>query len=207
VVSAKSSYGLPALQLVLDTQIHRKYFPFHESEKNRLSAVDFMVDIFTHMKILTIILLSCVSALAADNGVRLVSSVATTNSLGIYTTETFTRGSQTNLVRVTGSQGGVVTYLSHQFYHHGHLVAVITGTPNPSSYDIADGLPCQISLRFAPSKDISSLHINSKDLNERFDVTNGVFYPAPDSELGNWGHTNRVYNPATDPVIPVKDKQ
>jgi hypothetical protein len=34
--------GLPALQLVLDTQFNRKYVPIYESKKNRYSAADFL---------------------------------------------------------------------------------------------------------------------------------------------------------------------
>lgn len=137
------------------------------------------------MKTLIIILLSCVSAFAEDTGVRLVSTATTTNSLGIYTTETFTRGGQTNLVRMIGVKDGVVVYTSHRFFFCGNLVASTIGAPYPGSFDIKDGLPCQVSLTFAPSKDVSSLHINSKDFNEVFFATNGVFSPAPDSYLGN----------------------
>jgi hypothetical protein len=45
VVSAKSNHGASRLQLVLDTQIHRKYVPIHESEKNRHSAASFLLGI------------------------------------------------------------------------------------------------------------------------------------------------------------------
>ncbi len=131
----------------------------------------------------------CVSALAADTGVRVVSTVTTTNSLGIYkTTETFTRGGQTNLVRMTGSQGGVVVHLSHHFYHHGDLVAIIVGTPNPVRFEPQPGLPYQLDLEIWPSKEVRCLHVNGKDFNERFDATNGVFHPAPDSDLGIKDH-------------------
>ena len=124
------------------------------------------------------------SALAADTGVRPVSSVTTTNRSGaVYTTETFVRGSDTNLVRTTGLQGGAVVYLSHRFYHNGDLVASTVVTPNGSDFQTMDRLPYQVSLTFWPSKEVRNLHINGRDFNERFDATNGVFYPAPDSDL------------------------
>jgi hypothetical protein len=146
------------------------------------------------------------SALPADTGVQLVSAVTTTNRMGgVYTEETFTRGGKTNLVRQTLIRDGVVVTRVHEFYHHGDLVAVIQGNPNPVRFDPKPGLPYQLGLDFAPSKE--SLHINGKDFNEAFYATNGVFYPAPDSDLGNWDHTNRVYNPATDPAIGIKDKR
>jgi hypothetical protein len=140
------------------------------------------------MKISIVIFLSCVSALAEDPGVRLVSTVTTTNSLGIYTTETFTRGGQTNLVRMTGVKDGTIVYASHSFFHCGNLVATSIGTPNPTSFHTRDGLPYQVSLEFWPSRDVRGLHINGKDFNEMFHATNGVFYPAPDSELGVKDH-------------------
>ena len=160
------------------------------------------------MKRIVIIVSGCfitLSALAADTGVRLDSTATTTNSFGQVTKETFTRGGQTNLVRRTLLVGGVAVTRTHEFYHHGDLVAVIQGSPNPGNLDVPAGLPYQLSFGFSPSRKL--LHINGRDFNDAFYATNGVFYPAPDSDLGNWDHTNRVYNPATDPVIPIKDKQ
>ena len=79
-------------------------------------------------------------------------------------------------------EGGVVVSRTHEFYHHGNLVAVIQGNPNPVRFDPKPGLPYQLGLNFGPSKE--SLHINGKDFNEAFYATNGVFYPAPDADLG-----------------------
>jgi hypothetical protein len=135
------------------------------------------------MRTLIVFLLLCVSALAANTGLRLVSTVTTTNRMGVDTTETFTRGGQTNLVRVTESQGGVVGYLHHAFCHHGDLVAFIIGTPDPVSFDLKQGLPYQVSLQFWPSNGVRNLSICGEDFNEVFYATNGVFYPAPDSDL------------------------
>jgi len=123
------------------------------------------------------------AALATDTGVQLVSTVTTTNSIGSeFTKETFTRSGQTNLVRQTLLKAGVVVSRVHEFYHHGNLVAVIQGNPDPVRFDPKPGLPYQLGLNFGPSK--QSLHINGKDFNEAFYCTNGVFYPAPDSDLG-----------------------
>src|SRR2546429_222120 len=65
--------------------------------------------VFAYMKRLILYLLLCVSALAADIGVQLASTVTTINGMGKVTKETFTRGGQTNLVRWTMVEGSVVS--------------------------------------------------------------------------------------------------
>jgi hypothetical protein len=138
-----------------------------------------------YMKKIISIVAGCLVTLSAfaDVGVQLVSAVTTTNGMGgVYTKETFTRGGQTNLVRETLLRGGVVVTRIHEFYRHSDLVAVIQGNPNPVRFDPKPGLPYQVGLNFGPSTE--SLHINGKDFNEAFCATNGVFYPAPDLDLG-----------------------
>lgn len=135
------------------------------------------------MKTLILYPLLCASALAADTGVQLVSAVTTTNRMGQVTQETFTRGGQTNLVRWTMVEDGVVS-LVHEFYNHGDLAAIITGIPDPVSFDPMPGLPYQLIFNFGPSKDARCLHIHGVGFHELYYATNGVFYPAPDSDLG-----------------------
>jgi hypothetical protein len=135
------------------------------------------------MKELILYLLLCVSALAADTGVQLASTVTTTNRIGRVTKETFTRGGQTNLVRWTMVEGGFVS-LVHEFYHHSNLVAIVAGTPDPVSFDPMPGLPYQLIFNFEPSKDARCLHIHGVGFHELYYATNGFFYPAPDSDLG-----------------------
>ena len=138
---------------------------------------------YMYMKGLILYLLLCVSALAADTGVQLASTVTTLNRIGKVTKETYTRGGQTNLVWWTMVEGGAVTFV-HEFYHYTNLVAIVTGTPDPVSFDPVPGLPYQLIFNFGPSKDARCLHIHGVGFHELYYVTNGMFYPAPDSDLG-----------------------
>jgi hypothetical protein len=57
--------GLPSLQLVLDTQIHRKYVPIYESEKNRHPATDFLLGVASHFMKTRYILLGLLAVATA----------------------------------------------------------------------------------------------------------------------------------------------
>src|SRR5438128_2469708 len=84
------------------------------------------------MRTFAILILSCSSVLAADD-VRVVTST-TTNSeaASITTTEVFTRGGQTNLVRQTQTKAGTVRVRVHWFYRDGARLATHVMTPDSS---------------------------------------------------------------------------
>jgi hypothetical protein len=135
------------------------------------------------MRAFIIFLLSSFSALAADTGVSVVSSVTTNEAGVVYATDTFTRGGQTNLVRLTKSLGGIVITRFQWFSHHGTLVAVMSGPPDSPSFTVKAGQPYTVGLDFLPSKDVRCLIISGRDFMDGFYPTNGVYYPCPDSDL------------------------
>ena len=99
------------------------------------------------------------------------------------TTETYTRDGEQDLIRITKSQNGVVTYRSHGFYHDGKLVALYSWRPQYSTFNVLPGLPYYVGLEFLPSHDIKSLTIRGNDFIDGFYTTNGFYYPVPDSDL------------------------
>ena len=101
----------------------------------------------------------------------------------IYATDTFTRGGQTNLVRLTKSQAGAIVTRFQWFYHHGNLVAIISGPPDSPSFTVKPSQPYTVGLDFLPSKDVRYLIISGRDFIDGFYPTNGVYYPCPDSDL------------------------
>jgi hypothetical protein len=105
--------------------------------------------------------------------------------MGMTTIETFTRGGKTNLIRLMVVESNSVVYLNHEFFHQGRSIGMMIGSRDSGTLHLRDGLPCQVSLNYGPAKEIQSLHSNTKDFNEAYFATNGVFYPAPDSYLGN----------------------
>ncbi|HTR41230.1 MAG TPA: hypothetical protein VMH87_06405 [Pseudomonadales bacterium] len=136
------------------------------------------------MKAFILLLVSCLSVAAADTGVRLFTSTSTDAATGAFvTTETYARDGQTDLVRITKSQNGAVIYRSHGFYHAEKLVALFSWEPDSSTFNVVAATPYYVGLRFTPSHEIRSLTIRGNDFMDGFYTTNGVFYPAPDSDV------------------------
>lgn len=142
------------------------------------------------MRAFILFLLSCVSTLAADTGVRMTTSVSTNAETGaVYLEETFTRDGQTNLVRKTKTADGVVTGRIQRFYHDGEFVAVYLVVSKPvhmarESFSTTES-SCAVSVDFSPTKEIERVIITRTKGNvlDGFTATNGVFYPVSNSEL------------------------
>jgi len=142
----------------------------------------FSLGLVAHMKTFVIFLLSCVSAFAADT-VRVVSTVTTNETGAILTTDTFTRGGQTNLIRLTKVQDGAVVFRSQQFCHDGQPAALFTFRDGIQSFHVSPGTPYYVDLEFLPSKEIRCLMVRGRGFIDGFYPTNGVYYPCPDSDL------------------------
>lgn len=139
------------------------------------------------MKTIVALILSCASVFAADtNDVRVVSTVKTNVELGSETTtDVFTRGGQTNLVRQAKTKAGAVQIRIHQFYHAGSLVGDFVAMPNSSGLRTEAGSPYGVAFEFGPSREMKSAVIGTKDgdILDRFICTNGVFYPDESSRI------------------------
>ena len=131
------------------------------------------------MRILFILILSCTSLFAGDQGVRVVTT-AVTNAVFITTKEVFTREGQTNLVRQTTTQAGTVTAKIQSFYHDGsQLATFLVVTPHYSQFFTKPDSSYLIGLDFSPSNQINYLTFcsNKYSVVEAFSCTNGNFYP------------------------------
>jgi hypothetical protein len=135
------------------------------------------------MRIFILFLLSSVSAFAADTGFRAVSSSTTNDAGAILITDTFTRDGQTNLVRVTKIQEGSVVFRSQKFCHNGDPVAWFSFRDGSESFSTVPNSPYKVSVDFLPSKEVRCVIIFGRDFIDGFYPTNGVFYPAPDSDV------------------------
>lgn len=134
--------------------------------------------------IIIIVFLSCVSLAVADTGIQFFSFATTNAETGaVLTTETFTRGGQTNLVRVTKTQNGTVVFQSQQFCHHGEPVAWFSFRDGIQSFSTKPNTPYSVELEFLPSKDVRCAIIWGRDFIDGFYPTNGIYYPVPDADL------------------------
>jgi hypothetical protein len=142
------------------------------------------------MRAFIILFLSCISTLAADTGIRMTTSVSTNAETGaIHLEETFTRNGQTNLVRKTKTEDGVVTGRIQRFYHDGEFVAVHLVVSKPvhmarESFSTTES-SCAVSVDYSPTKEIEKVIITRKKGNvlDGFIATNGVFYPVGNANL------------------------
>jgi hypothetical protein len=121
---------------------------------------------------------------ATDTGVQVSSSATTNADTGaILTTETFTRGGNTNLVRVTKVQTGSIVFRLHRFCHNGEPVALFSFRDGVQSFSTVPKSPYQVVVDFLPSKEVRCVMIFGRNFIDGFYPTNGVYYPAPDSDL------------------------
>src|ERR1017187_10271257 len=115
------------------------------------------------MKIYLALILSCVSALAADTSdIRVVTTTDTHTQPGILITiDEFTRAGQTNLVCDTRTRDGVLRIRTHRFYHDGLLIGEYSTNNlydyNRSSIISVAGAPYGFSVSFDSSNKMSAL--------------------------------------------------
>ena len=149
------------------------------------AGAQFPLIVFVYtMRVFIILVLWCVSAVAAETGIQVSSTVSTNIETGaILKRETFTRGGQTNLIRTTKTEGGIVVFRSHQFCRHGEPVALFTWRDGEQHFHTYPGTPYSADVEFLPSKDVRCVVLMGKDWFDGFYCTNGVYYPAPDSDL------------------------
>jgi len=139
------------------------------------------------VKILIILFLSCWSVVAADTGVRVSSNVRTNAETGaIYIQDTYTRHGQTNLVRITKIQGGVVVFRLQKFCHDGQEVAYFSERPpnTPLTFTVKAKCPYEVELDYLPNnKDVRCLIIWGGNFFDGFFPANGIYYPVSDADL------------------------
>jgi len=136
------------------------------------------------MKIFIILFLSCALLAAADTNGWVCSSVSTNAGFGtVLTRETFARGGQTNLIRIIKVQSGHVIFRSQQFCHNGKPVAMFSFRDGVQSFSTEPNVPYRVDVEFLPTKDVKCVIILGRDFIDGFYPTNGIYYPAPDSDL------------------------
>jgi hypothetical protein len=140
------------------------------------------------MKTLFTFMLLCVSVLAADD-IAVTTTVKPHSSRpGQATTrEVFTRGGQTNLVRVTTSRDGRVISRLHRFYYNRTLVAdhiqLLLEPVDGSDLTTTSGF--SLALRFATNNQILEAYVGDRKgkILDAFTSTNGTLVPVPTADL------------------------
>lgn len=138
------------------------------------------------MRTFVLLFLSCASLFGADEGIKVVTTTKT-NSGVILTQTVFTRDGQTNLIRSTMTLRGKVQSPDHKFYHNGFLVGHISSMANFSVFAGAADCPYSLEGSFRTNGGVWWAEICTKDgvVVDWFTATNGLFWPAPRSEVQN----------------------
>jgi hypothetical protein len=140
------------------------------------------------MKTILTLMLVCFSVLAADD-IAVTTTVKPHSSLPgqITTKEVFTRGGQTNLVRVTTTRDGMVISRIHRFYYKHTLVAdhvlILLKPEDGSSLITTSGF--SLNLRFGTNNQILAASIGDRKGNilDAFTNTNGTLFPVSTADL------------------------
>ena len=140
------------------------------------------------MKILIAFILSCASVFGAETGIQLFTTTETNAATAsIYTTDVFTRDGQTNLVRETTTQAGVIQLQFQTFYHDGTRLATFCVNPAFSQFYNEPGARYSVCMNLNPSNEVQDVTIGTYGTNrltvDAFICTNGYFYPIEDSEI------------------------
>ena len=139
------------------------------------------------MKAIIGCLLSCLSVFAADtNEIRVVTRTDSHISPGyLVTYEEFTRGGQTNLLRVTTSKDGVTNSIAHNFYHEGAYLGRYSQGGGYSFVNSAAGAPYVLNFLFDSSNQMRTASVTTTNyvILDSFTCTNGMFHPEDSSRI------------------------
>ncbi len=139
------------------------------------------------MNAVIVCLLWSLPVLAADtNEIRFVTRTDTKVSPGyLVTYEEFTRGGQTNLLRITTSKNGVTNSIAHNFYHQGAYLGRYSQGSGYTFVNSAPGAPFVLTFLWDSSNQVRTASVSTTNyvILDSFTCTNGLFYPAASSEI------------------------
>jgi len=139
------------------------------------------------MKAIICFLVCCLSVFAADtNEIRVVTRTDSHVSPGyLVTYEEFTRGGQTNLIRVTSVKDGATNSLAHNFYHRGVYLGRYSQGSGYSFINSAAGAPYVLAFVLDSSNQVRAASVTTTNyvILDSFTCTNGIFYPEDSSRI------------------------
>jgi len=131
-------------------------------------------------------LLCCLSVFAADtNEIRVVTRTTKVSPGYLLTYEEFTRGGQTNLLRITSIKDGVTNSLAHTFYHQGAYLGRYSRGSGHTFINTAAGAPYVLAFVLDSSNQVRAASVATTNyvILDSFTCTNGIFYPEDSSRI------------------------
>jgi hypothetical protein len=141
------------------------------------------------MKALVSYLLCCLSVFAAGtNEIQVVTRTDTKVTPGyLVTYDTFTRGGQTNLLRITTAKDGVTNNVAHIFLHKGARLGTYSHSQSLGNTFINSeaGAPYRLSFVLGSSNQVMAASVATTNyvIVDSFTYTNGTFNPVSSSAI------------------------
>lgn len=103
----------------------------------------------------------------------------------LVTYEEFTRGGQTNLLRITSVSEGVTNSIAHNFYQQGAYLGRYSQGSGCTFVNSAVSAPFVLTFVWDSSNQIRAASVMTTNYVtlDSFTFTNGMFYPVPSSEI------------------------
>jgi hypothetical protein len=130
------------------------------------------------MKTEIILLALLVSAAVADD-IQTSVSARTNAANRVTTTEAFTRGGITNLIRDTTVKNGKMILRRQRVYHGGMLALEMVDMDNGLTWVAHTGLTFEVGTHLTPDGKLDSVNLMGPDVVtlDHFTVTNGLLHP------------------------------
>jgi len=139
------------------------------------------------MKAIIGCLLCCLSVFAAGtNEIQVVTRTDTKVTPGyLVTYDTFIRGGQTNLLRITTVKDRTTNSLAHNFYHRGVYLGRHSQGGGYTFFNSATGAPCILTFVLDSSNQVRAASVTTTNyvILDAFTCTNGIFYPEDSSRI------------------------
>jgi hypothetical protein len=132
-----------------------------------------------------------------------------TNGFRVTDWETYTRSGSTNLLRETDIRNGLALCRVHRVLYGGQLAASILRMTNGYTVLVENGLPFQVDTMFKPdgALDRVTLMKENGDILDCFTATNGVLYPAQDSEIRAMDECSQLARKFVDALPDARTKK
>ena len=148
-----------------------------------------------------IILLALMAAAAAAGDVQMLVVVRTNAVNRVTTTETFTRGGITNLIRDTTVRKGKMIHRRQRLYHSGILALDMVEMDDGLTWVAQSGLPFNVGTHLTPDGRLDNVNLMGSGVVtlDHFTVTNGLLYPIATADIKKANEITKDMKALLDP--------
>jgi hypothetical protein len=132
-----------------------------------------------------VMLLALLASAAAADDIQTSVSVRTNVANRVTTTEAFTRGGITNLIRDTTVKDGKMILRRQRVYHSCVLALEMVEMDNGLTWVAQTGLPFNVGTHFAPDGKLDNVNLMGPGVVtlDHFTVTNGLLHPISTADI------------------------